>query len=216
MALDLSGAQLWGLYSKVGFGQTTGVGFPGETGGQLTTYQRWAKIDQATLSFGYGLSVTSLQLARAYAVLASGGVKRPVSLLRVEQPVKGVSVMSRATARSVVKMMEAVVSRTGTAPQAAVAGYRVAGKTGTAKKSISGGYADDRYLSVFAGLVPASDPRLVMVVVIDDPRGEQYYGGQVAGPVFAKVMAGALRLLNIAPDDLEQDGLRLAASRDRG
>ncbi len=216
MALDLSGAQLWGLYSKVGFGQTTGVGFPGETGGQLTTYQRWAKIDQATLSFGYGLSVTSLQLARAYAVLASGGVKRPVSLLRVEQPVKGESVMSRATARSVVKMMEAVVSRTGTAPQAAVAGYRVAGKTGTAKKSISGGYADDRYLSVFAGLVPASDPRLVMVVVIDDPRGEQYYGGQVAGPVFAKVMAGALRLLNIAPDDLEKDGLRLAAARDRG
>ena len=216
IALDLSGEQLWRLYSAMGFGEVTGVGFPGEVGGQLTPHQNWARIDQATLSFGYGLSVTSLQLARAYAIFASGGVKRPVSLVRVEQPAKGESVISRATARALVAMMESVVGQDGTARQAAIAGYRVAGKTGTVKKSISGGYSDDRYLSVFAGLVPASDPRLVMVVMIDDPRGEEYYGGEVAGPVFAKVMSGALRLLNIAPDNMEKEGLRLAATRPQG
>jgi len=216
IALDLPGEQLWGLYSKMGFGDATGVGFPGEAAGQLTPYRQWARIDQATLSFGYGLSVTTLQLAQAYAVFASGGLKRPVSLVRVKQPVNGDYVISSATARALVNMMETVVSREGTAQQAAVAGYRVAGKTGTVKKSISGGYSDDRYLSVFAGLAPVSDPRLVMVVMIDDPRGEKYYGGQVAGPVFAKVMSGALRLLNIAPDNMEKGGLRLAATRDRG
>lgn len=213
IALDLSGEQLWALYSKVGFGEVTGVGFPGEAGGQLTPYQNWARIDQATLAFGYGMSVTSLQLASAYAVFASGGIKRPVSLVRVERPAKGRSVISDKTARAVVAMMESVVSRDGTAQQAAVAGYRVAGKTGTVKKSVSGGYSEDHYLSVFAGLAPVSDPRLVMVVMIDDPRGEKYYGGQVAGPVFAKVMSGALRLLNIAPDNMEKDGIRLAAAR---
>ncbi|HXK55175.1 MAG TPA: penicillin-binding protein 2 [Gammaproteobacteria bacterium] len=213
IALDLSGEQLWALYSKVGFGEVTGVGFPGEAGGQLTPYQNWARIDQATLAFGYGMSVTTLQLASAYAVFASGGIKRPVSLVRVERPAKGLSVISDKTARAVVAMMESVVSRDGTAQQAAVAGYRVAGKTGTVKKSVSGGYSEDHYLSVFAGLAPVSDPRLVMVVMIDDPRGEKYYGGQVAGPVFAKVMSGALRLLNIAPDNLEKDGIRLAAAR---
>lgn len=215
IALDLTGEQLWELYSKMGFGESTGVGFPGESGGQLTPYQHWARIEQATLSFGYGLSVTTLQLARAYAVFASGGVKRPVSLVRVGQPVKGEPVISRATAHAMVEMMESVVSRDGTAQQAAVAGYRVAGKTGTAKKSISGGYSDDRYLSVFAGLAPVSDPRLVMVVMIDDPRGKEYYGGAVAAPVFAKVMSGALRLLNIAPDDMEKYGVRLAATKER-
>ena len=213
IALDLTGEQLWDLYSKMGFGETTGVGFPGEVGGQLTPYQSWARIEQATLSFGYGLSVTSLQLARAYAVFASGGVKRPVSLVRVEQPVEGKPIISRATARAMVEMMESVVSREGTAQQAAVAGYRVAGKTGTVKKSISGGYSEDHYLSVFAGLAPVSDPRLVMVVMIDDPQGKKYYGGEVAAPVFAKVMSGALRLLNIAPDDMERYGVRLAAAR---
>jgi len=216
IALDLSGEQLWRLYSAMGFGEVTGVGFPGEVGGQLTPHQNWARIDQATLSFGYGLSVTSLQLARAYAIFASGGVKRPVSLVRVDQPAKGESVISRATARALVAMMESVVGQDGTARQAAIAGYRVAGKTGTVKKSISGGYSDDRYLSVFAGLAPVSDPRLVMVVMIDDPRGKNYYGGEVAGPVFSKVMSGALRLLNIAPDNMEKEGLRLAATRPQG
>ncbi|MCP5406471.1 MAG: penicillin-binding protein 2 [Chromatiaceae bacterium] len=216
IALDLTGKQLWGLYSGMGFGESTGVGYPGEAGGQLTPYTSWARIDQATLAFGYGISVTSLQLARAYAILASGGVKRPVSLLRVERPVKGRRVISKETAHAVLEMMESVVSRDGTAQQAAVAGYRMAGKTGTGKKSVSGGYSEDHYLSLFAGVAPVSDPRLVMVVMIDDPRGENYYGGLVAAPVFAKVMSGALRLLNIAPDDMKGDGVRLAAARNQG
>ncbi|MCB1849180.1 MAG: penicillin-binding protein 2 [Gammaproteobacteria bacterium] len=216
LALDLSGKALWELYSKMGFGEMTDIGFPGEAAGQLTSHEKWARIDQATLAFGYGMSVTTLQLARAYAILASGGIKRPVSLLRLDQSVKGERVISGSTAHAVVQMMESVVGSQGTAPQAAVPGYRVAGKTGTVKKSVSGGYADDRYLSVFAGLAPVSNPRLVMVVMIDEPRGEQYYGGQIAAPVFANVMAGALRILNIAPDDLAPDGLRLAAARGQG
>lgn len=216
IALDLPGEQLWNLYSKVGFGATTGVGFPGEVEGQLTPHNHWAKIEQATLSFGYGLSVTGLQLAQAYAVLANGGEKRPLSLVRVRQPAKGEKVMSKETAHAVVEMMETVVSREGTAQQASVAGYRIAGKTGTVKKSISGGYADDHYLSVFAGMAPASDPRLVMVVLIDDPQGEKYYGGEVAAPVFTKVMSGALRLFNIAPDNMPPEDVQLAAARTKG
>ncbi len=212
IAMDLPGESLWSFFSSMGFGESADTGFPGESSGQLTPARRWAKIDQATLSFGYGLSVTPTQLAGAYAVIAADGVRRPVSLLRVDRPPQGERVMSSETARAVRGMMQAVVSAEGTAPAAAVAGYRIAGKTGTVKKSISGGYADDRYMAVFAGIAPASDPRLVMVVMIDEPRAGQYYGGQVAAPVFSKVMAGALRLLNVAPDAPQQDGVRLAAA----
>jgi len=212
IAMDLSGERLWSFFSSLGFGESADTGFPGEASGQLTPARRWAKIDQATLSFGYGLSVTPTQLAGAYAVIAADGVRRPVSLLRVDRPPQEERVMSRKTARAVRGMMQAVVSAEGTAPAAAVAGYRVAGKTGTVKKSISGGYADDRYMAIFAGMAPASDPRLVMVVMIDEPSAGQYYGGQVAAPVFSRVMAGALRLLNIAPDALQQDDVRLAAA----
>ena len=210
VALDMPKEDLHEFFSRLGFGDPTTTGFPGESGGQLTPSQRWAKIDQATLSFGYGLSVTPLQLARAYAVLAADGIRRPVSLIKRDEIPKGERIISAATARAVRKMMEAVVSVEGTAPKAAVSGYRVAGKTGTAKKSIAGGYAEKRYLAVFAGMVPASDPRLVMVVMIDEPNAGQFYGGQVAAPVFSKVMTGALRLLNIPPDDLPDTGVRLA------
>lgn len=210
IALDLTGEQLYRLYSGVGFGTAANIGFPGEASGQLTPWQRWARIDQATLSFGYGLSVNVLQLARAYAVLAADGVRRPVSLLRVGQPPEGERVMRPETARSVRTMLERVVAKGGTAPRAAVPGYRVAGKTGTVKKSIGGRYADDRYLALFVGMAPASDPRLVMAVVIDEPAGKKYYGGQVAAPVFSSVMAGALRLLNVAPDALGPEAVRLA------
>lgn len=212
IAMDLSGERLWNFFSSLGFGVSADTGFPGEASGQLTPARRWAKIDQATLSFGYGLSVTPTQLAGAYAVIAADGVRKPISLLRVDRPPQGERIMSLETARAVRGMMQAVVSPEGTAPAAAVAGYQVAGKTGTVKKSIAGGYADDRYMAVFAGMAPASDPRLVMVVMIDEPSAGHYYGGQVAAPVFSKVMAGALRLLNIAPDALQQDDVRLAAA----
>ncbi len=210
IALDLPQEVLWKAYSELGFGQTSAASFPGESAGQLAPYRRWAKIDQATLSFGYGISVTPLQLAQAYSVLAADGLLHPVSLLRQDQPPEGRRVMSRSTAVAMRKMLESVISTEGTAPAAAVARYRVAGKTGTVKKSIAGGYAEDRYLAVFAGLAPVSDPRLAMVVMLNEPSAGKFYGGQVAAPVFSKIMAGALRLLNIAPDALEAPGLRLA------
>ncbi len=210
IALDIPQEALWKAYSELGFGQTSAVGFPGESAGQLIPYQRWAKIDQATLSFGYGISVTPLQLAQAYSVMAADGLFRPASLLRQERVPEGKRVMSKATAVAMRKMLESVVSAEGTAPAAAVVGYRVGGKTGTVKKSIAGGYADDRYMAVFAGLAPVSDPRLAMVVMLNEPSAGKFYGGQVAAPVFSKIMAGALRLLNIAPDALKTPGVRLA------
>lgn len=212
IALSLPKESIWDLFSQLGFGQPTYTSFPGEVGGQLPPYQRWVKIDQATLAFGYGLSVTSLQLAGAYAVIAADGIKRPLTLVKRDGPADEKRVMSAATAKAVRKMMEAVVSDQGTAPRAAVAGYRVAGKTGTVKKSISGGYSDDRYTAVFAGIAPASAPRLAMVVMIDEPSAGKYYGGQVAAPVFSRVMAGSLRLLNVTPDALNESGVLIAAA----
>jgi cell division protein FtsI (penicillin-binding protein 3) len=200
IALSMQPETLWKLFSNLGFGESPYSQFPGESSGRLPHFSDWSSFEQATLSFGYGLSVTPLQLARAYGVLANDGVRMPVSLLKLDQPEKGVRVLRKSTARAVVKMLEAVVTSEGTAPLAAVPGYRVAGKTGTAKKSVAGGYAEDKYLSLFVGLAPASDPRLVMAVFIDEPKGKEYYGGLVAGPVFSKVMNGALRLLNIPPD----------------
>ena len=210
IALDLTGKQLWEYFVRVGFGELTNSNFPGEAGGQLVPYLNWSRIDQATLSFGYGLSVTTLQLASAYSVLASEGIRKPVSLIRVDKIAAGRRVVHKETARAVCSMMEAVVSPEGTAPAAMIPGYRVAGKTGTVKKSVAGGYAKDKYISVFAGLAPASNPQLVMVVVINEPRAGGYYGGQVAAPVFSRVMTGALRLLNITPDNLPQVPVQLA------
>ena len=212
IALTLQPETQWDFYRKLGFGVTTNTLFPGESSGRLPHFSDWSQFEQATLSFGYGLSVTPLQLARAYAVLANDGVMLPVTLLKrnpSEIP-QGQRVMRASVARTVVKMLEAVVSREGTAPLAAVPGYRVAGKTGTAKKSIAGGYAEDKYLSLFAGIAPASNPRLVMVVMINEPGGKDYYGGLVAAPVFSKVMSDALRLLNIPPDDELSERPRLA------
>jgi cell division protein FtsI (penicillin-binding protein 3) len=210
IALDLEKEALWEFFSSLGLGDVPNTGFPGEVGGQLTPFQQWAEIDHATISFGYGLSVTALQLAQAYTVLANDGVKLPLSLVRLEEPAAPKRVMSAKTAIAVRKMLETVVSDEGSAPLAAVPGYRVAGKTGTAKKSTGGGYSEDRYVAVFAGMVPASDPRLVMVVMVDEPNAGKYYGGQVAAPVFSRVMAGALRLMNVAPDALSEEKLRLA------
>lgn len=201
IALALEPEQFWAGLSAAGFGMATASGFPGEADGYLADFHRWRDIERATLAYGYGLSVTSLQLAQAYSALANDGYRVPVSLLQRQQPVERYEVYSSRVARAVRRMMEAVVKKDGTAPLAAVQGYRVAGKTGTVHKSVAGGYAEDRYLSVFAGMAPASRPRLVAVVMIDEPSNGEHFGGKVAGPVFSKVMAGALRLLNVAPDD---------------
>jgi cell division protein FtsI (penicillin-binding protein 3) len=205
IALSLQPREMWSAFDEFGFGRVTGSGFPGESAGILTSHQHWRSIGQATMSYGYGLSVTPLQLAQAYAVLGAGGVRRPVSLRRVEVPPEGVRVLGENVARELVTMMEAVVSDIGTARRARVMGYRVAGKTGTAwKASESGGYSTNKYMAVFGGVVPASNPRLAAVVIIDEPTGGAYYGGEVAAPVFSAVMSGALRLLAVPPDDLQR------------
>jgi cell division protein FtsI (penicillin-binding protein 3) len=201
LALALEPRQLWQTFTRVGFGSGTGSGFPGEVEGVLTHYFDWGTTHRATLSFGYGLSVSALQLARAYSVIANDGRFVRISLQHLNQPVEGVPVMSRATAQSLRDMLESVVGPEGTAQRARVAGYRVGGKTGTVRKSTTGGYAENRYKAVFAGLAPISAPRLVVVVVIDEPGGEEYYGGQVAAPVYAEIMARTMRVLGVAPDD---------------
>ncbi|MDX1433604.1 MAG: penicillin-binding protein 2 [Gammaproteobacteria bacterium] len=201
LALALEPRQLWQTLTRVGFGSATGSGFPGEAEGVLTHYFDWGDIHRATLSFGYGLSVSPLQLAQAYSVIANDGQFVRVSMRRVDRPVEGIPVMRRETAQALRDMLEAVVGPEGTAGRARVAGYRVGGKTGTSRKSIAGGYAEDRYKAVFAGLAPMSEPRLVVVVVIDEPGGDEYYGGQVAAPVYAEITERAMRVLGMPPDD---------------
>jgi cell division protein FtsI (penicillin-binding protein 3) len=204
IALSLKPQDMWSALDQFGFGRVTGSGFPGESAGILTSPDHWRAIGQATMSYGYGLSVTPLQLAQAYAVLAAGGVRRPVSLRQLDAAPAGERVLDEQVARELVTMMEAVVSDAGTARRARVMGYRVSGKTGTAwKASATGGYSTNKYMAVFGGVVPASSPRLAAVVVIDEPSGGAYYGGEVAAPVFSAVMSGALRLLAIPPDDLQ-------------
>ncbi len=204
LALALEPQSIWSSLQAFGFGQVTGSGFPGESAGFLNHYSQWRRISQASMSFGYGLSVTPLQLAQAYAVLGAGGVSRPVSLRRVDQPVTGERAIDKKVARAMLHMMESVVSLEGTGNRAALAGYRVAGKTGTAWKAHEGGYTTDKYLAVFGGVVPATRPKLAAIVMIDEPGGALYYGGDVAAPVFANVMAGALRLLAVPPDGLDR------------
>jgi cell division protein FtsI (penicillin-binding protein 3) len=194
-----------------GFGRLTESGFPGESAGVLNHHRHWRSVGQATLSYGYGLSVSTLQLARAFGAIAAGGVMRPVSLLALEEPPPGERIVSRETAAELTRMREAVVSAAGTAERAAVPGYRVAGKTGTAWKATAGGYSRDRYTAVFAGFTPVADPRLVIVVVIDEPRGRDYYGGQVAAPAFERIASGALRLLAVPPDALPEPPLTVVA-----
>lgn len=200
LALSLDSSALSGFFHRMGLGQATGVGFPGESVGLLPSRPRWRPIEVATLSYGYGLSVTALQLAQAYAVLGSGGIKRQISLIKVEGEVPGERVLDEHIAREVVLMMEGVVDEDGTARKASVPGYRAAGKTGTVHKVSSNGYQDHQYMALFAGVAPVDNPAIALVVIIDDPQGGAYYGGQVAAPVFSRVMAGLLRVKNIPPD----------------
>jgi cell division protein FtsI (penicillin-binding protein 3) len=207
MALTLSPEAMWDALHAFGFGEVSGSGFPGESAGLLSNHSNWRKVEQASVSYGYFLSVTPLQLAHAYATLGAGGLERPVTLRRAEQPVPGEQVVDPQIAGELLAMMESVVSQDGTGNRAALAGYRVAGKTGTAQKATANGYGAEgarKYVATFGGVVPASRPRLAAIVVIDEPSGTAYYGGDVAAPVFANVMAGALRLMGVPPDALER------------
>jgi cell division protein FtsI (penicillin-binding protein 3) len=205
VAMSLQREQMWQMFDAFGFGQITGSGFPGESAGMLAHHDRWKPIEQATMSYGYGLSVTPLQLAHAYAILGAGGISRPLSLRRVDTPIEGHRVIEESVARELLQMMERVVTEQGgTGSRAALVGYRVAGKTGTAKKAEHGGYSENRYVATFGGVVPASKPKLAAIVVIDDPGGDAYYGGELAAPVFSNVMAGALRLIGVPADNLDQ------------
>jgi cell division protein FtsI (penicillin-binding protein 3) len=189
-------------------GRLSASGFPGESSGLLSHYSNWRSISQATLAYGYGLSVTPVQLAQAYAVIAANGLYRPVSLLRIDEKPIARQVIKPQTAHSVMSMLEAVVGPDGTGKRATVAGYRVAGKTGTVKKYVPGGYSEKRYTALFSGIAPVSEPRLVVVVLIDEPSDGEYYGGQVAAPVFSRISAGALRILAIPPDNFAHPAKR--------
>ncbi len=201
LALSVAPASFWECYNRLGIGQIPGTGFPGEAAGKLLGYENLSPFAQATLSFGYGLSVSALQLARAYTAFANDGEMLHVRMINGDDPAeRPTHVMSRKTAKIVREMLEHVVAREGTAVRASVPGFRVSGKTGTVKKAGAEGYRGHRYLAVFAGMAPASEPRIVMVVLIDEPNTGDYYAGLVAAPVFSSVMGSVLRLLGIQPD----------------
>ena len=202
VTLDMPAERLWSTYAGVGFGQAPAaraLGFNGAVAGRLRPYKAWRPVEQATIAYGYGVSVSLLQLARAYTAFARDGDVLPVSLMKLDEAPAAVQVMKPETARAMRRMLELAVSDEGTAPQARIAGYRVAGKTGTARKLKDGQYVN-AYVASFAGFAPASDPRIVVAVMIDEPGGGRYYGGDVAAPVFAQIAAGSLRTLQVPPD----------------
>lgn len=199
VALKLQPEVIRNMYARLGFGQVTDSGFPGESAGQLPNYTRWQPIVQANYAFGYGLTVTALQLAQAYTTIATGGVKKPVSVLRLDALQAGERVVEPRYTGQLVDMLKTVVQPGGTAIRANLETYPVAGKTGTAHKVGPNGYEASRYRSLFAGMAPADDPRLVVVVVIDEPGAGKYFGGDVAAPVFARVADSALRTLQVPP-----------------
>ena len=201
MALDIGVDKVVDLLRRVGVGQSPGTGFPGERAGFLPYKDRWSDIEVATLSFGYGLTVTPLQLAQAYSVLGSGGLLRPASLIKRDVAPDGVRVMDEEVAHDVMAMLGKVVSKGGTGWRGAVKSYNVGGKTGTVKKVGGSGYLEDRYVGLFAGVAPVENPRIATVVIIDDPSGKDYYGGVIAGPVFSKVNGQALRMLGVRPSE---------------
>lgn len=215
LALNMPHEDLLKMYYGMGLGDETGLGIIGESGGMLRERARWSDHERATLSFGYGLSVTAVQLARMYAAIGNGGVVRPLTLLKQDKAPEGIRMVSEQTADAMVEMLEGVTLKGGTATKAVVPGYRVGGKTGTAKKAIAGGYGDD-YIGSFAGIGPISSPRLACVVIINEPTGDYYYGGEVAAPVFSSVMGAAMRLLNIPPDGNDSRITKVAGGPDAG
>jgi cell division protein FtsI (penicillin-binding protein 3) len=199
MALALPTEDFISLFYDLGFGMDSGSGFPGESTGLFRERTRWSDIEKATLAYGYGISVTAMQLARAYSVLGAGGLIRPASFIRQNKVVEAERLFSKKIAQQTLLMMEEVLDDGGTGVKARVKGYRVAGKTGTSRKAIAGGYSDN-YVAVFAGVAPITNPRLAVVVMIDDPRGDEYYGGEISAPIFAAIMERSLRWLEVAPD----------------
>jgi cell division protein FtsI (penicillin-binding protein 3) len=198
LALSVPKSYLLDKFFDVGFSETTGTDLIGESSGMMHDRSRWSQFELATLSFGYGLAITPMQLARFYATLANGGVKRELSIVRRAKPAEGERIFSKDNSLAIVNMLEGVVDEQ--VPKAKVDGYRVGGKTGTSFKAVAGGYGND-YVGLFAGMAPISKPEIVVVVVINDPGGDLYHGGEVAAPVFSRVMKGALQVLNIAPDN---------------
>lgn len=215
IALALNKKSMWEMLRHAGFGHSTGVQLPGEVAGLINPYSKWVPVDQASISFGYGISVTPLQLARAYLALANDGVVLPLTLEYTESVPAGEHIMSGKTARHIQSMLELAVSNVGTGKAAQVADYRVAGKTGTVRKLTPEGYSEEKYVAWFAGFAPVNSPRLVMVITVDEPVRGAYYGGEVAAPVFGHVMAGALRLLDVPPDAPRKETRLLAVKSDR-
>ncbi|MDT8409482.1 MAG: penicillin-binding transpeptidase domain-containing protein [Wenzhouxiangellaceae bacterium] len=200
LAMAMDPQHMWSMYSRLGFGAVTGIGFPGESAGVLRDHQRWRKLEQATMAYGYGLSVTPLQLVRAMAAIADDGrLRQPTLIAGADNPPQ--SIMDPELAGQLRLMLETVTGPDGTATRAAVDGYRVAAKTGTSRKVGVSGYSS-RYVSSIAGFAPVSAPKIAAVVVIQEPGGDTYYGGLVAGPLFGRVMAESLRLMNVPPDDV--------------
>ena len=200
IALSFTPQTMWEMFDMVGFGQLPRLGFPGEVSGRLRPWKNWRPIEQATMSYGHGISVSLIQLARAYSVFARDGDLVPLSLIKTDEPVvHGAPVFSAQTSREMRAMLEMAAGPEGTAPKARVPGYRVGGKTGTAHKLEAGNYAN-KYISSFVGIGPISDPRLIVAVMIDEPGGGRYYGGDIAAPVFSQVMGASLRTLGVAPD----------------
>ncbi len=200
LVLELDDPLVPDLYRRLGLGQSPETGFPGESTGTLPAPVRWSRSQWAALSYGYGLSTSALQLASAYTAIANGGERLPPSLLKLPEPPPGEPVIDRGVAHDLLRIMEESVQPTTGARRAMVPGYRVAGKSGTVRKTGAGGYVRDAYRSLFAGIAPVSDPRIVTVVMIDHPRGDSYFGGAVAAPVFSRVVGSALRLLDVPPD----------------
>jgi len=216
VALTMEPQAISDTLTRFGIGRLTDSAFPGESPGQFGDPKHWRTVGQVTLSYGYGVAVTTLQLARAYAAIAADGVLRPVSLLALDEPPPGERVISADTARDLTSMLEAVVSPEGTGYRAAVRNFNVAGKTGTIRKAGVGGYDADRHGAIFAGFAPATNPRLVVVVMIDEPQGAAYHGGDIAAPVFSNIVSGALRVLAVPPDALPSPPLTVVAQAQVG
>ena len=211
LALSVPKEFLLDMYYHVGLMSDSGANLLGESNGIFNERNRWSDFELSTLSFGYGISVTALQLARMYSILGDGGIKRPLSIIKSDEPVESERVISEHATQQVLHMMESVLQEGGSAEKASVSGYRVAGKTGTSRKANANGYGEE-YVNIFAGVAPVSDPQLAVVILINEPKGELYYAGHTAAPVFAKIMAASLQMLNVPPDDKTVSSLAVSSA----